>query len=304
MDTIRSMRVFARVAQAASFASAARDLELSAATVTKIIAALEAQLSVRLMERTTRRVQLTEAGRFYLERCLETLQSIADTDDALSALSSKPQGTLRLTAPIDLGRDMARVIARYGERSPDVTVDLRLADHNIDLIDQGFDLGIGLPAPSHASYISRPLCATRLGVFASPSYLAMHGRPKKPADLARHRNLVFVEPEPRIRWTFSKGKRARFDVELRDAVRSNNGGALVQMCVNGMGIMISPSFGVHEQLRAGALVPLLESYELPSFSICVRYPSRRFLPAKVRAFLECLRDHFGDDPSQDPWRAR
>jgi DNA-binding transcriptional LysR family regulator len=301
MDRLRCMRVFARVAHASSFAAAGRELGLSSASVTKMIAALEADLGARLLERTTRRVQLTEAGRFYLERCLETLNSIDDADAAMSQLSRKPSGVLRLTAPLEFARDIARVIALYAERSPEVTVELRLADQNIDLIDQGLDLGIGLPAPSHASYISRPLCTTYVGVYAAPSYLAKHGTPRKLSDLAHHRHIVFTEPEPRTRWTFRKGQRS-VEVELTPAVRSNSGTAIMYMCSNGLGLCLGPSFVADEHLRRGAITRVLTDYELPSLQFYVRYPSRRFLPAKVRSFLECLREHFGDDANADPWR--
>lgn len=300
MDRLRSMRVFARVAHVGSFAAAGRELRTSAASVTKLVAYLESELGVRLLERTTRSVQLTEAGRFYLERCLETLQSIDDADAAMSEMSRAPRGVLRLTAPVDLAHDVTQVMARFGERYPRVTLDLRLANHNIDLIDQGFDLGIGLLAPSHGSYVARRLCTTRIGVFAAPAYLAAHGRPRKPADLARHRHLIFVEPMPRTEWTFRKRNRTT-KIEISGTMMSNSGRALLQLCVAGMGLFITPSFGVYQALDAGQVVPVLTDYEMVSFGIHVRYPSRRFLPAKVRCFLECLKDHFGADPKLDPW---
>lgn len=294
------MRVFVRVAHLGSFAAAGRELRTSATSVTKLIQSLESELGVRLLERTTRNVQLTEAGRFYLERCLETLQSLDDTDAAMSEMSRAPRGVLRLTAPVDLTDDVARVIVRFGERYPEVTIDLRLANHNIDLIDQGFDLGIGLLAPSHGSYVARRLCTTRLGMFAAPEYLAAHGTPRRPTDLARHRHLIFVEPMPRTEWTFRKGNRAT-KVEISGTAMSNGGRALLELCAAGMGLMIMPSFGVYQYLDSGRVVPVLTDYEMVSFGIHVRYPSRRFLPAKVRCFVECLKDHFGPDPSADPW---
>lgn len=294
------MRVFTRVAHRESFAAAGRELRLSAASVTKLVAALESDLGVRLLERTTRRVQLTEAGRFYLERCIETLQSIDDTEAAMSHLSRAPRGTLRVTAPVDLAPDMVKVMDGYRQSCPEVMVDLRLANHNVDLVDQGFDLGVGLLAPSHASYISRKLCMTRVGMFASPAYLAEHGRPKKPADLAHHRHLVFVEPAPRTEWTLTRGRR-KFRIQTSPAAMSNSGKALLLMCLDGMGLFASPSFGVYEELRAGRIVPVLDDYDMGSFALHARYPSRRYLPAKVRGFLDSLRHHFGGDPDADPW---
>jgi DNA-binding transcriptional LysR family regulator len=303
MDRLRSMRVFVKVAQRGSFSHVSRELRVSAATVTKMVSALEAELGVRLLERTTRRVELTEAGRFYLDRCQETLQSVDDTDAALSQLQAAPSGTLRVTTPVDFAKDIARVIFHYHETCPNVLVDLRVADHNIDLIEQGFDLGIGLLSPSHASYISRKLCTTRIIACASPNYLAHYGAPRNPTDLARRKHPVFTEPVPRTTWTFRKGKRAA-SIDLDSAVLTNSGPAHRVLCVRGMGVFIGPSFGIEEELKSGALVPVLTDYELPVFGIHVRYPSRRYLPAKVRSFLESLRYVFGDDPNRDPWLAQ
>ena len=295
MDRLRSMRVFARVAHVESFAGAGRELGLSAASVTKLVAALEEELGVRLLERTTRKVQLTEAGRFYLDRCLDTLQSIDDTE-----MSHAPRGILRVTAPVALVQDLTRVIARYDAAYPEVTVDIHLTNHNVDLIDRGFDIGIGLLAPNHASYIARRLCTTRIGVFAAPRYLSKHGTPKRPEDLAKHRHLIFVEPVPRTEWTFKKGNKAT-KIELSGTIKSNSGEALLALCVDGSGLFICPSFGVHEALKNGSIVPILADYELLSLGIHVRYPSRLFLPAKVRCFLELLSEHFGNEPEHDPW---
>lgn len=300
MDRLKCMRIFVRVASGSSFAAAARELRVSAATVTKHVSALERELGVRLFERTTRRVQLTEAGRFYLERCGETLQALDDTDAAMSQLSRSPAGVLRLTAPVDLSGDMGRVIARYTRDYPDVVVDLRLANHNIDLIEQGFDLGVGLLSPSHASYISRRLCVTTVGVYAAPGYVRAHGAPRKPTDLVHHRNLIFVEPQPRTELVFRKGNR-RIQVQLPGGLLSNSGAALLAMAVEGAGLCVGPSFMMANALAVGQVVQVLADYELGSFPLHVRYPSRRFLPAKVRCFLESLYQYFGTDPDADIW---
>lgn len=303
MDRLKCMRIFVRVASGSSFAAAARELRLSAATVTKHVSALERELGVRLLERTTRRVQLTEAGRFYLERCGETLQALDDTDAAMSQLSRSPTGILRMTAPDDLAGDLGRVIAGFARDYADVVVDLRLTNRNVDLIEQGYDLGIGLLSPSHASYISRRLCVTTVGVYAAPSYLRAHGTPRKPTELVQHRNLIFVEPQPRTEWTFRKGSR-RVQVQVPVGLLSNSGAGLLAMAIEGAGLCIGPSFMMATALAAGQVVQVLADYELGSFPLHVRYPSRRFLPAKVRCFLEALYRYFGSDPDADIWLRR
>jgi DNA-binding transcriptional LysR family regulator len=294
MDRVDGMRVFVRVAQRAGFAAAARELRRSPAAVTKQIAALEARVGARLLERTTRRVALTEAGRAYLERCLECLHAFDDAEASMSELSAAPRGKLRVSAPVELHTQIATLVATFVRTYPQVSVDLRMSNRFVDLIDEGFDLAIRAAATLDGRYVARPLAELQLGVYASPGYLRDHGRPRKPADLARHRALIFVEPPNPETLVFERGgKRAR--VELEAAVTSNSGDALREMAYAGLGILPAvPRFLVNAALADGRLEPLLSDWTLlPCPKLWAVYPNRRFLPAKVRLFVDALRGAFG-----------
>jgi DNA-binding transcriptional LysR family regulator len=300
MDTLQGMKVFARVAQRSSFAAAGRDLGLSPAAVTKHIAALEARVEARLLDRTTRHVGLTEAGRVYLERCLECLQAFDDADASIRELSTEPKGLLRVAAPVDLGTELAPVIARLMYEHPQLRTELQLSNRPVDLVDEGIDVAVRVAAALDGRYVARPLALTRVAVFAAPAYLRRHGRPRKPEELARHRALVFLEPRPRDEWTFEregKSVRVRFDAFMS----SNLGAALSAACAAGAGLVVAPSFVTRTELAAGRLEPVLPDWNvLPSLRVYAMYPHRRFLAPKVKAWVEALRATYGDS-MRDPW---
>jgi DNA-binding transcriptional LysR family regulator len=290
MDQVEGMRVFVRVAQRAGFAAAARELRRSPASVTKQVAALEARLGARLLERTTRRVALTEAGRVYLDRCVECLQAFDDADAAVSQLSAAPQGSLRISAPNDMQSQLTPVLVRYLRESPHVLVDLRFSNRPVDLVDEGFDLAIRAAPKLDGRFVARPIAPLPLSVVASPAYLREHGRPKRPADLANHRALVFVEPRPHETLIFErKGRQVR--VPLRAATLCNSGDALTDLAVAGLGFVAGPRFLVDRALQTGKLEVVLPGWRLhPQATLWAVYPHRRFLPAKVKLFIDILRD--------------
>jgi DNA-binding transcriptional LysR family regulator len=301
MDTIDAMRTFVQVAQRQGFARAARELRVSPATATKQVAALERRIGSRLFDRTTRRVVLTEAGRIYLERCLECLQAVDDADASISELSAAPRGKLRISAPFDLQAQLSRVLGAFMRGHPQISVDLRLSNRAVDLVDEGFDVAIRAAATLDGPYVARPLSTLRFGVYASPSYLREHGRPRKPADLARHGAIVFVEPRPWDTFVFERhGKQVR--VKLTPVFASNSGDACREMAVAGVGVLPSPSFLVRSAVDAGLLEPLLRDWALPLRpKLWAVYPQRRFLPAKVRLLVDALRSAFSGDPDRGDW---
>ena len=300
MDTLESMKVFVRVAQRSGFAAAARDLRLSPAQVTKHVAALEARMRVRMFDRTTRRVALTDAGRVYLERCLECLQAFDDADASVSQLAQKPRGLLRMTAPVDMPPQFADVVHRYAVAHADVTVDLRLSNRPVDLVEEGIDVAIRIAPSLEGNFVARPLARTHVGIAAAPAYLRKHGRPLKPADLARHRMMAFTEPKLRNEWTFARGSK-RTTVKFDPVFTSNGGDSLRAACAAGVGITMGPSFMLSSDIASGALEPLLRDWTvLPDLRVFAIYPHRRFLSPKVKAFVEALRADFGDE-TRDPW---
>mgnify|MGYP001236017375 CR=1 FL=1 len=300
MDTLRTMTVFARVAQRAGFAAAARDLRMSPAAVTKHVSALEARVGARLFDRTTRRVGLTEAGRIYLDHCLECLQAVADADASVGDLSREPKGLLRVTAPVDLGNQVAPIVARLANTHPGISVELQLSNRPVDLVEEGIDLAIRVAPALDGRFVARPVALTRVGIYAGRPYLETHGRPRRPKDLEQHRALVFLEPRPRDEWTLERsGSSVR--VKLKSAMTSNNGAALAIASAEGAGLFISPSFVTADLVRSGALERVLPEWTvLPSLVVYAVYPHRRFLAPKVRSLVEFLRESFGGE-NHDPW---
>jgi DNA-binding transcriptional LysR family regulator len=299
VDQLQTMRVFVRVAQRAGFAAAARDLSMSPAAVTKHVAALESRIRARLFDRTTRSVSLTEAGQAYLERCLECLQAFEDADDSVNRARDKPAGRLRVTAPVDFGPGIMASLARYMKQYEDVTVDLQLSNRAVDLVDEGFDVALRIAPSLTGQYVARPLAITKIAVLAAPDYLRRYGRPRTPEDLAKHRTMVFTEPRPRDEWVMERAGK-RVTVKLKSAMLSNSGRALQEAGRAGVGILMIPSLGGVEDVAAGMEPLLLDWTVLPALRLFALYPHRRFLSAKVRLFVETLREDLGD-PERDPW---
>lgn len=299
MDHEENMKVFVQVAQQASFAAAARKLRISTASASKRVAALEARIGARLFDRTTRRVGLTEAGRVYLERCVECLQALEDADASVSDLTKTPKGGLRVTAPIDFGEHLMPVLAHVMNLHPNLVVDLQLTNRVVDMVEEGIDVGVRVAGALDGHYVARPLARTQLAIFAAPSYLAKHGRPERPEDLARHKNIVFTEPKPRDELLFSRnGREVR--VKVRPTLTGNHAAALQIAVRSGVGLAMMPSFVAAGDLAAGSIEPVLNDWTLPNLHVFAVYPHRRFLSPKVKVVVEALRSAFGDG-SRDPW---
>ena len=301
MDTLETLRVFVRVAYRNGFAAAARDLRLSPATVTKHVAALEERLGVRLLERTTRKVSLTEAGRVYYDRSLEVLHSLADADASVNELTRTPSGLLRVAAPVELGQVyLARLLAPFVHAHPRVVLDVRLANRAPDLVDEGFDISIRVVRPHDTfPYVSRALAISRLECWATPAYLKSHPKIRKPEDMEAHRHLVFTEPVVNDVVRFERDSIVK-RITLAPAILSNSAEVLRVAMLDGVGPMLAPSFIVAADARAGRVVRVLPGWTCGELRFMALYPQRRFLSSKVRAFLETLQSAFGDG-TRDPW---
>src|SRR5688572_7256435 len=261
MDTVDMMRAFVRVAQRQGFAKAARELRVSPATVTKQIAALEERIGVRLFDRTTRRVALTEAGRVYLERCLECLQAFDDADASVSELSAAPRGRLRISAPVELHAHLPAVLGPFMRTYPQISVELQLSNRAVDLVNEGFDVAIRAASALDGPYVARPLGTLHFGVYAAPSYLREHGRPRRPSDLGRHRAITFVEPRLWDTLVFERGGK-RKSVTLVPTFTTNSGHACREMAVAGIGVTALPSFLVDTALAKRRLEQVLLDWTL------------------------------------------
>ena len=292
------MRVFTRVAQRASFAAAAGDLRMSRASVTKHVAAIEERLGVRLLDRTTRSVSVTEAGRVYLERCLECLQSYDDSEAAIDALSAQPKGLLRVAAPFDFNRHLPDLIARFMTAHPAIELDLRLSNRTLDMVDEGIDVYLRVANTLEGDSIARRLATTRFGLWGARSYFRKHPRPRTPSDLAQHRFALFNEPPVLDEWIFERsGKKTK--VSLRPSVVANSGDMLVAAVCSGVTLAVLPSFLLAAD-HVAHLEPVLLDWSLGQRGIYAVYPHRRFVPSKVRAFVDFFRTALGHG-NHDPW---
>jgi len=292
------MRVFARVAQRASFAAAAEDLRMSRASVTKYVAAIEDRHGVRLLDRTTRSVSVTEAGRAYLERCLECLQAYDDSEAALGGLAAEPKGLLRVAAPFDFNRHLLDLLAQFVAAHPAIDLDLRLSNRTVDMVDEGVDVYLRVTNTLDPDSIARRLATTRLAVWGARSYFRKHPRPRTPADLAEHRFALFNEPPVLDEWTFARHQK-RTKVRLRPSVVANSGEMLVTAMCSGIALAVLPSFLLPSE-RMAHLEPVLPEWTVGERGIYVVYPHRRFVAPKVRAFVDFFRTALGDG-SHDPW---
>lgn len=302
-DPLDGMAVFAAVVDAESFTGAARTLRYSKAAVSTQIQKLEDRLGVRLLNRTTRRLSLTDEGRAFYEHCRRILDEAREAVDALESLNAEPRGTLRINAPMSFGiLHLGAAVADFMLANPKVDVELVLNDRQVDLIEDGFDLAIRIASLPDSSMIARRLAPCRRIIVASPAYWDKHGRPAHPDDLKSHEALIYdYLSEPGI-WTF-KGPESRLSVTVNGRLRANNGDILLQAAKQGLGVCLAPTFFCSADMECGALETVLSDFEDDPVSVYAVYPHRRHLSTRVRAFVDFLAERFGEKPYWDQWAA-
>ena len=305
MDRLQSMRVFTKVVDSGNFASAADALGLANSVVTRYVADLERHLGARLLNRTTRRLSLTEAGALYIERCHQILAEIDEADQAVGQTTGSLRGTLRINAPVTFGvRYLSPVIARFVEKNPEVVMDVAFVDRVVDLVEEGVDMAIRIAEIPNSSLIARRLAPARLVMCASPGYLEKHGIPAKPEDLINHRCLQYAYSSSRDEWKLISPDKREVSVRIRSAIFSNNGEMLRVAACEDAGIMLMPTFIGGADLLSGRLVPVLTQYTVPELGIYAVYSSRRYISAKLRAFIDLLVTSFAGEPEWDAWSRR
>lgn len=289
MDRFQGITAFVSVVESGSFARAAEKLGQSVSAVSRRVAELEEHLDARLLNRTTRRLSLTETGRSFHERAVQLLADLEEAEQGASEGGVTPRGTLRLTAPITYGiRVLAPIVAAFAAKYDQVRVDVDLSDRAVDLVDEGFDLAVRIGEIRSQFLVARRIGATSLVCCASPAYLERHGAPRTPDDLVRHRCLTYEYAATRHQWRFIGADGGDKVVRIGGPLHSNNGRMLGALAVEGAGIVCEPDFILAPDLARGALVPILADWTLPSIAIHAAYPSRRHLSAKVRAFVDFL----------------
>jgi DNA-binding transcriptional LysR family regulator len=300
VDRYQALRVFSQVVESGSFSAAAAKLGLSTTAASRHVAELEAHLQTRLLNRTTRRVSLTESGRAFYERAVQLIADLEEAEQEASRAAVVPRGTIKLTSSVNFGvRHVAPAIAAFLAAHPGVRFDVALSDRIVDLVEEGFDLAVRIGAPGSDNVVARKLGETRLVACASPGYLEAHGAPQVPEDLARHNCFTYEYVAPRNLWRFRDASGAERTARVSGRLHSNNGDLLAEAAAQGAGIVFEPAFIVGPDVRAGRLVPLLQEFVAPPMPIYAVYPSRKHLSAKVRLFVDFLVERFSQ--AQD-WR--
>ena len=292
------MQVFARAVRVGSFSAAARELRLTPSAVSKKVSRLEDRLGARLLNRTTRRLGLTEVGEAYYARCQRILGDIEEAERAVTQLDSAPRGTLRVSASIAFGqRQIVPLVPEFLRRFSDLRVELTMTDHLIDLVEDGVDIAIRVSGPPDSALVARKLAPERRIICAAPTYLEQHGTPQTPADLTQH-NCLSYSTLATNEWQFVSAKGV-VSVAARGNFEANGGEAMREMALAGVGLVRLATFLIGPDIRAGRLMPLLTEYERPEDSaVYAVYPHRRHLSPKVRAFVDFLVEKMTPVP---PW---
>jgi DNA-binding transcriptional LysR family regulator len=302
VDRFTALAVFVKVVDGQSFAAAARGFGLSPAMVSKHVRALEERLGVRLLNRTTRRLSLTEVGRGYYERARQVLADLEDADRAASDLQAAPRGTLTVNAPFSFGiRHVGPAVAAYLMAYPEVTIDISLSDRYIDLLAEGVDVALRIGRLADSSLIARRLAPIRLVACASPAYLARRGTPLVPRDLAAHDCLLYTYAVSAEEWRFVGPDGEDEVVRVSGRLLANNGDVILTAALGGVGIALVPTFMAGEHVQAGSLVTLLPGHAAPAAALYAVYPPGRHLSAKLRSFVDFLVGRFGEEPEWDRW---
>lgn len=299
MDPLDGIAAFARVVDSGSFSGAARRLGISKSAVSAHVQRLEERLGIRLLNRTTRSLSLTEAGTAYYRHCARILAEAEAAEQAAGALQREPRGTLRISAPDSFGwMHVAPAVPAFLERYPGLSIDIAASPAHVNLVDEGLDLAIRIGVLADSPLVVRKLAPSRLVLCAASAYLEARGTPRAPDELAGHNCLCTGLLAWGDEWRLS-GKRGQQRVSVSGSFRSNNAETLRGAAVDGVGIALLPSWAVAEPLRSGALRRVLSDWELPASTIFAVYPDNRLMSMKVRAFVDHLARHFGRPPYWD-----
>jgi DNA-binding transcriptional LysR family regulator len=290
---------FVEVVNGHGFTAAAEKVGMSRAQISKSVMQLEQHLGTRLLNRTTRRISLTEIGRVYYERCKSILQDIEEIEGIAMEQTGKPHGTLTLSAPTSFGTmHLNDAIPHYLKKHPEVQISLKLADRFVDVVAEGYDLVIRIAELEDSSLIARKIAPCKRVFCASPEYLKKNGAPKVPQDLAIHHCLIYSNELKADTWVLH-GLEGAESIKVNGPVCADNGDILKSSAIAGLGITLLPTFIVGADLKSGRLQQVLTNYSPPEISIYAVFPSRRYLSAKVRTFVDFLSDYFGDEPNWD-----
>lgn len=292
MDTVEGMRTFVAVATHNSFTEGAKRVGISTKLASKYVGQLEQRLNAQLLHRTTRSVTLTDTGRSYYDRCLPLLDQFDELEDLVQLRQTDLSGRIRITAPTGFGvLHLVRLLHPFQHAHPDVEIELHLSDHNISLVDDGFDLAVRFGALKDSNLVARKLMDMRIVCCAAPAYLERHGIPKDPHALTNHNCLIQTIGTQNDQWEF-KGADGMYRVPVSGNFRANSPPALASMVADGLGIARMPLYTAQPYLENGRFVILFEEAEAQSVGLYAVYPPSRHLTARIRALIDHLAAQF------------
>ncbi|MHA2771137.1 LysR family transcriptional regulator [Vibrio harveyi] len=291
---IEHLKLFVRLASTHNISMAGQELGLSPAVASAHINKLEEGLGVRLVHRTTRKVSLTEEGQAFLPHAEEVLATVEAARGAVGVGHKAPTGTLRVTASASFGRlHLVPALKGFMAKYPELTIDFRFSDSIIDMVEGGFDVAVRLAELKDSSLVARKLAPDRRIVVASPEYLAQHGTPLSPEELVNHECVTLAGLE---NWVFETPE-GQYSMRASGSFRTDNGDAMRDACIDGLGVSINSIWSVYKQLQKGELVEILQDYPLVmNASIWAVYPSSRLIAPKVRAFIDYFAEYYGLPP--------
>ncbi len=288
MDNLNETRTFLAVADALSFAAAARRLRMSAAQASKLVSRLEARLGIRLLNRTTRDVSLTDAGATYAARARSVVDEFDTLETAMREGARSLKGTLKIAAPVSFASAVLdEILIDFAKTERDLTLEVSYADRTVNIVEEGYDVAVRVGTMSDSSLVAKKLGEARILCAASVKYLSKHGKPKSPEALADHSCIIDLNARDPFAWPFRVGRREQ-TVHVHGRLRFSRAETCLRAARLGFGIARSPAFAAVPELRSGTLVPVLEAFEPEPLPVHAVYPHGRHLPAKVRAFLDFL----------------
>ncbi len=299
MEDLKRMAIFSAVVDAKSFTSAAKRMGIAKSAVSQHIKLLEKHLGVRLLNRTTRSLSLTESGERYYQSCMRIISEVEDATQEIRQLQSRAVGTLKLSSTVAFGvKHLIPILSQFHQQHPELKVDLLLDDDVLDIVEQGVDLSIRIGWLPETSLVARKLFSSPRIVVATPEYLEKRGTPKKPGDLSQHNWIVVsLMPTP-LHHTFKRGRQHQ-KIQMSSTTRTNSIDASLAFVRNGDGITAVSAYLIEDDLEEGRLVPLLQDYEIEEVGIYAVYPDRHYVPTKVRLFIDVLKEYCGRWDNRD-----
>lgn len=298
MNNVEKLETFIKVVEAESFSGAAKKLKITKSAVSKNIQILEDRLGIRLLNRTTRKLSLTEAGALYYQKISKIMQDIDEAERSIANLDKNPKGTLKINAPMTFGiMHLGKAISEFLLKYPEIKIELDLNDRLVNIVEEGFDVVIRIATLTDSSLIARKIANCPINFYASPKYLKNYGEPKEPKELVHHRILEFTNNISPGVFHYKSADDVGY-VSYSSCFKANNGDILKQLAIAGIGLVMLPNFIVGNEVKNKSLKMIMKKYSAdPERNIYAVFPQNRYLSAKVRVFVDFLSDYFGKNPN-------